>query len=280
MKSGNGEDYKQVPNSEKAWEIEAYPKLLLEIRSALGPSKLISAAVPGLPRDMLAFTKETIPKISASLDFYNIMTYDLFNRRDNITKHHTGVQLSLDAINAYLENGVAPEEANLGFAFYVKYFKTDPNGGCEKNPIGCKTPLMEDPKTGADLGQGGGFSWHDSIPSEVSSSFSRALRDGRYDSGGGGYYYWDSKENIWWTWDTADAIAKKYPLIVEEKGLGGVFAWGLGEDGMEWTHLKALTASILESEKMDRAGAEKSKPDFSLRGKPQPPLEQRIRDEL
>lgn len=72
--SGNGEDYKQHPNSEKAWEIEAYPVLLSEIRSALGPKKLISAAVPGLARDMLAFTRSTIPAISASLDFYNVMT--------------------------------------------------------------------------------------------------------------------------------------------------------------------------------------------------------------
>ena len=108
---GNGEDYKQISNAEKAWEIEAYPKLLAEIRSALGPAKLMSAAVPGLRRDMLAFTNDTVPNISASLDFFNIMTYDLMNRRDNVTKHHTGINLSLYAIDAYLENGVAAEES-------------------------------------------------------------------------------------------------------------------------------------------------------------------------
>jgi GH18 family chitinase len=43
---GNGEDYKQITNSEKSWEVEAYPKLLAEIRSAIGPGKIISAAVP------------------------------------------------------------------------------------------------------------------------------------------------------------------------------------------------------------------------------------------
>ena len=95
-----------------------YPKLLSEIRSALGPDKLISAVVPGLPRDMIAFTKDTIPKISASLDYFNIMTYDLMNRRDHVTKHHTGIELSMDAVSLYLENGVPPEMANLEFAFY------------------------------------------------------------------------------------------------------------------------------------------------------------------
>lgn len=235
-----------MTNAEKAWEIDAYPKLLSEIRAALGSEKLISAAVPGLTRDMMAFTKATIPSINASLDFFNIMTYDLMNRRDNVTKHHTGIQLSLESINAYVENGVPAEKANLGFAFYVKCFRTDPHGGCGENPVGCRTPLMEDPETGADLGQTGGFSWHDNVPSELSMSFEKALAGGKYDSEGGGHYYWDSEENMWWTWDTPDAIAKKFPAIMEEKKLGGVFAWGLGEDGNEWTHLKALTAGWKE----------------------------------
>ena len=248
--SGNGEDYKQVTNAEKAWEIEAYPKLLSEIRSALGPEKLISAAVPGLRRDMLAFTKNTIPNISASLDFFNIMTYDLMNRRDNITKHHTGIDLSLDAANAYLENGVSPEKANLGFAFYVKWFKTDPKGTCSQNPVGCKTTLMEDLTTGADLGQAGAFAWSDNVPPQLEQSFKKALKGGEYDSAQGGHYYWDSDENIWWSWDTPEAIAKKFPLVIEEKNLGGVFAWGLGEDSGDWTHLKALTACVEDSPKM------------------------------
>ncbi|KAI9374420.1 glycoside hydrolase superfamily [Aspergillus egyptiacus] len=251
---GNGEDYKQIPNSEKEWEIGAYPKLLAEIRAALGPEKLISAAVPGLRRDMLAFTQDTVPAISASLDFFNIMTYDLMNRRDTVTKHHTGVQLSLDAINAYLENGVPAEKANLGFAFYVKWFRTDPNGGCAVNPIGCRTVLMEDPTTGADLGQAGAFSWHDPVPAQLASSFDRALTDGEYDTAGGGCYYWGPEENIFWSFDTPDAIERKFPLIVEPKKLGGVFAWGLGEDAPEFNHLRALTRALRQDDCTDGNG--------------------------
>lgn len=193
---------------------------------------------------MLAFAKDTIPDISESLNFFNVMTYDLMNRRDNVTKHHTGIELSLDAINAYEENGVPTEKMNLGFAFYVKYYRTDPQGGCDKNPIGCKTVLMEDPVTGADLGQAGAFSWHDSVPKEVSVSYERAMAHGTYDLEQGGHYYWDSEENLWWSWDTPDVIAKKFPTIMEKKALGGAFAWGLGEDAEEFTHLKALTVSM------------------------------------
>ena len=196
---------------------------------------------------MYAFTKNTIPEISASLDFFNIMTYDLMNRRDNITKHHTGVVLSLDSVSAYLDNGVLPEKANLGFAFYVKWFKTDPKGNCFQNPIGCKTVLMEDPATGADLGQAGAFAWSDNVPPNLEHSFQRALKGGVYDSIQGGHYYWDSGENIWWSWETPEAIAKKFPLIIGKRKLGGVFAWGLGEDAGTWAHLKALTLGVKDS---------------------------------
>ncbi|RAR06932.1 glycoside hydrolase family 18 protein [Stemphylium lycopersici] len=174
---GNGEDYKQPGhlNSDKAWEISAYPKLLAAIRSAIGPSKTISAAVPGLPRDMLAFTPSTIPDIMASVDYLNIMTYDLFNRRDNVTKHHTGLQLSLQAIDAYLDAGVPPEKANVGLAFYIKWYTTAANASCSSDPIGCATELMEAPATGADLGKAGAFSWHDDVPEGLSASFARAM---------------------------------------------------------------------------------------------------------
>ena len=210
---------------------------------------------------MLAFTKTKMPAISASLDFFNVMTYDLMNRRDNVTKHHTGIEPSLTAIEAYEERGVPPEKMNLGFAFYIKWFKTDPHGGCDKNPIGCKAALMEDPLTGADLGQAGAFSWNDAVPKEMSASYERAMVHGKYDDEFGGHYYWNSEKNIWWSWDTPDAIAKKFPAIMVRKGLGGAFAWGLGEDANNFTHLRTLTAEMqklaksYQGEELDKMSA-------------------------
>jgi GH18 family chitinase len=231
-----------VPNSAKAWEIEAYTLLVAEIRAALGPGKLISAAVPGLERDMLAFTPATVPRLMASLDFLNVMTYDMMNRRDNITKHHTGVALSLAAVDAYISRGARPQDVNLGFAFYVKWFQTKE---CEPgSEVGCPTVLMEDPATGADLGGSGGFAWHDPVPEDVRGSFERALAHGMYDKQAGGHYYWDREERRWWTFDDPAAILRKFPAIMEARGLGGVFAWGLGEDGPEWRHLRALNKGL------------------------------------
>lgn len=260
---GNGEDYKEVPNSAKEWEIAAYPLLLSDIRAALLPGKVISAAVPGLRRDMLAFGKDNMEIIVQNVDFLNIMTYDLMNRRDNITRHHTGVQLSVEGVKAYLDAGLPPAMTNLGFAFYIKWFRTDPKARdeCRKNPIGCKTTLMEDPDTGRDMGQAGAFSWVDDVPSELTKSFAKAMRGGKYDVLGGGHYYWDEEEDIWWSWDTEDALLKKFPLVVEKLDLGGVFAWGLGEDGNDWRHLTALNRGVgswgKSSQKVSKAGTKK-----------------------
>jgi GH18 family chitinase len=181
------------------------------------------------------------------LDFLNVMTYDLMNRRDSVTGHHSGVSNSLAALDAYVANGAAPQRLNLGFAFYVKYFRTAHAECAEQkpSPVGCPTLLLEDPKTGADLGRTGGFSWHDSVPEDVAGSFTRALDQGTYDEVGGGYYYWDSEEDLWWTFDTADAITKKFPAILEKRKLGGVFAWGLGEDAPVFEHLKAVSDSLI-----------------------------------
>ncbi|PCH06613.1 Chitinase II [Penicillium occitanis (nom. inval.)] len=212
---GNGDDYKRIQNFEKIWEIDAYPKLLAEIRNALGPKKLISAAVPGLQRDMIAFTEANLHQLDECLDFLNIMTYDLMNRRDNVTRHHTGVQLSREGLKSYLNHGIASSKANLGFAFYIKWIKTDPGDDSRclsQKGIGCKTMLLEDPVTGADLGLSGSFSWHDPVPPELAASFNKAMMRGSYDSHGGGQFFWDQEENIFWTWDTPDAIRRKFPF--------------------------------------------------------------------
>lgn len=193
---------------------------------------------------MLAFNKDTIPAISASLDFVNVMTYDLMNRRDNLTKHHTGAQASLDSIETYEQRGFPPEKMNLGFAFYIKWFKTDASGGCDHHPVGCRTALMEDPVTGADLGQAGAFSWHDPVPEELLISFQKAMSNGKYDEKHGGHYYWDREEDVWWSWDTPDAIARKFPALMEKRNLGGAFAWGLGEDADDFVHLRALNTEM------------------------------------
>ncbi|KAH7408011.1 extracellular chitinase [Cadophora sp. MPI-SDFR-AT-0126] len=294
---GNGADYKQNPNSGKVDQINTFPLLLAAIRSAIGPQKLLSIAVPGLERDMIAYTAEKAPSIWEPLDFVNIMTYDLMNRRDNITKHHTDIQGSLAAVEHYLDVLSLPAaKANLGFAFYAKYFTTDSAYPCETG-LGCTTVLLEDAE-GADTGKSAAMTFESAnyatAPANLTESpdgscgaavgyyctpgnccsafgfcgsssghctncqadygvcnttsittlFQNAMTNGITDEVAGGQYYYDKSSNLFWTWDTAELIAKKFDQIVKAKGLGGVMAWSAGEDSHDWGHILALQAGV------------------------------------
>jgi chitinase len=82
---------------------------------------------------MIAYTKENGPKIWASVNYINVstyvltfapavirfrltqtqvMSYDLMNRRDNITKHHSSVAGSEATIKNYIAIGAPPEKIN------------------------------------------------------------------------------------------------------------------------------------------------------------------------
>lgn len=118
----------------------------------------MSIAVPGLKRDMIAFTKQQGPKIWPYVDFVNVMSYDLINRRDNVTKHHTSVKGSLEAINNYVNIGLDPKKTNLGIAYYAKYFTTDPSSDCAEHPIGCALVPLEN-ADGTDNGKSGALTF-------------------------------------------------------------------------------------------------------------------------
>ncbi|RHZ51771.1 hypothetical protein CDV55_101725 [Aspergillus turcosus] len=295
---GNGDDYKRVPNSQKTGEIETYPLFLQAIRDAIGKDKVLSIAVPGKRIDMIAFTKEQGPKIWPSVDMVNVMSYDLMNRRDNVTNHHTSVAGSLDTIKAYEEIGLDTAKMNLGFAYYAKWFTTDPNSDCAEHPIGCAVVTLENPD-GSDAGTSGALTFEKSTmaappdnpktstdgtcgyakgtkcPSgsccsqygncgtgndfcqagclsdygeckgiSVTDSWRRALKDGKTDEQAGGQYYWDSTVNLFWTWDTPALIDRKFKDIVAAEKLGGVMAWSLGEDTLNWEHLKAMQKGV------------------------------------
>ncbi|KAJ5220133.1 hypothetical protein N7468_009337 [Penicillium chermesinum] len=154
---GNGQDYKQVPNSEKTSEIETYPKFLAAMREAIG-NKTLSIATPARKQDFIAFNNETGPEIWKSVDMVNVMSYDILNRRDTVTGHHSSVQGSLDVVNDYLDWGLEPEKINLGFAYYAKWFTTDPNSDCATHPIGCKMVKLEN-DDGSDNGKSGALTF-------------------------------------------------------------------------------------------------------------------------
>lgn len=243
---------------------------------------------------MIAYTPAQAPSIWASVDFVNIMTYDIMNRRDTITKHHTSVNDSLAAIDYYLNDLALPaSKANLGVAFYAKYFTVNTTIPCTTG-LGCTTVLLE-AEDGSDTGLSAAMTFEASnyvsapanmtespdgscgaavgyfCPSgnccsaygycgstsdfcgsnclseygtcnstSISDLFKTAMANCITDEDAGAEYYWDAENAVFWTWDTAELIERKFTEIVEQRGLGGVFAWSAGEDSYDWSHLAAL----------------------------------------
>ncbi|KAI1247520.1 hypothetical protein MGN70_011410 [Eutypa lata] len=227
---GNGEDYKQNPNEGKVDEITNYALLLQEIRTAIG-NKELSIAVPGKEIDMIAYTAEQVPKINDIVDVVNVMSYDIMNRRDATTNHHTSVKESLNTIDKYIELGFDAKKLNLGFAFYAKYFKTQ--AACTE-PVGCQTAVLED-ANGEDTGLSGAVTFLEVPP---------VLASGQADTTEGGQWYYDPAEGNFWTWDTPDFVAQKFEQIVKPRNLGGVMAWSLGEDSSDFQYIQALQKGI------------------------------------
>ncbi|KAH8163074.1 hypothetical protein CIB48_g5157 [Xylaria polymorpha] len=224
------DDYKTNPNSGKVDEIDGYPLLLRAIKDAIGDKEL-SIAVPGLERDFIAFTPEKVPAINDAVDVINLLTYDLMNRRDNTTQHHTSVQGSLNTVEKYIELGMDAAKMNLGIAFYAKYFQTVEE--C-KEPVGCETAVLED-ANGLDTGRSGAKTFLEGIP---------VLASGQADQTEGGQWYWDPSTSYFWTWDTPEFVAQKFEKIVKAKGLGGIMGWSLGEDSACFTYVQAMRAGL------------------------------------
>lgn len=79
---------------------------------------------------------------------------------------------------------------------------------------------------------------------DVSASFLEAMEKGHLDEVEGGMWYWDAVAELFWTWDTAELIDRKFREIVLARGLGGVMAWSLAEDSAGWTRIKAIAEGI------------------------------------
>jgi chitinase len=97
---------------------------------------------------------------------------------------------------------------------------------------------------------------------DVFESWQTASANSQLDEKEGGRYYWDGKENLFWTWEDEDLIKRKVAEVFDAYGLGGVMAWSLGEDSNDWGHVKAMAdalgngryqASTLESQQKAKA---------------------------
>ncbi|RYP32887.1 hypothetical protein DL767_004977 [Monosporascus sp. MG133] len=139
---GDGIDYKNKAAESKKAEVENFPLLMEELRNELNSTgKGLSIAVPGKPEDIAVY-KQYSTRIWKTVDFVNVMAYDLMNRRNNGTGHHASLAGANDSITDYVGKlGLDPRKINLGFPFYAKFFELEKED-CS-GPLGCKLVAAE-----------------------------------------------------------------------------------------------------------------------------------------
>ncbi|RYO82930.1 hypothetical protein DL766_006991 [Monosporascus sp. MC13-8B] len=218
-----------------------FPLLMEELRNELNSTgKGLSIAVPGRPEDVAVYSQYG-SRIWKTVDFVNVMAYDLMNRRNNGTGHHASLTGANDTITEYAGKlGLDPGKINLGFPFYAKFFELE-KGECS-GPFGyehCGRMCLNN--FGDCHGNG--------IYLDMVKSFQGAMDHGKFDEAEGAWWYIDtqhSPRNFFWAWDAPDTIEEKVTGIVNKRGLGGVMAWSLGEDSYDWARVKAMNAAITQ----------------------------------
>lgn len=106
---GNGDTYLTEPNNpcEKYWMVDLTHKVRQALNALSKETKqeyTLSVAVPGRLVDIQAtdaYNVETITEMEKSIDFWNLMTYDMMNRRDLRAVHHAGKQGTEAAVTEY-----------------------------------------------------------------------------------------------------------------------------------------------------------------------------------
>ena len=227
-----------LPIAKDPSDRENYPKLLEETKAALnlygkktGKTYQLSVAVPAAAW----FLKNIdVVRVAKSVDYMKVMAYDFAGSWSKNTSHHTnlyqnktdpdGGGWSADqAMNLYLDAGVAPGKLLMGSAFYGRAWQ----GVAAKNN-GLYNPF----KKGA---YDDGITWQDI----------KALK------AKGATRYWDNVAKAPWLFDGdlmvtyEDQESLKYKAqYIKSKHLGGIMVWEYGHD-MDSELPKVINQSLM-----------------------------------
>ena len=102
-----------------ATDAQNFVDLMTAIRTALPQDKLLSMDVPSRHADMDAYEMPGIvPGLDKSVDYWNMMTYDAMNRRDNVSAYAAGLPVVDDNYAFYTGKGIDAMKLVVGFPMY------------------------------------------------------------------------------------------------------------------------------------------------------------------
>ncbi|MFZ6012439.1 MAG: glycosyl hydrolase family 18 protein [Bacteroidota bacterium] len=210
-----------------------FTTLVQQIRNAIGPTKLITAAFSAAPTKIQGFQWSTL---SSLMNYFNMMTYDFNGGWSAIAGHNSplydypGAEYQNFSWNACYQAlvslGVPANKINMGAPFYGRGVIT--NGTAALNAPTQKTSRTVDPdgpiSTAADYTNWGA---HDGTPYY---EFVRQNKTGWTE-------HWDdnakvpylTKGNYFLSYDNEQSIGLKAQYVVD-RGLAGVIVWTVYED--------------------------------------------------
>ncbi len=216
--------------------------LIEEIRAAIGPGKLITSCFTASPAKLT--NSFDWPRVSRTLDYFNMMTYDYNGGWSNKAGHNSplydypGAEVagfSVDATaNAAVAAGIPRAKLNLGVGFYGRGVVT--NGPAALNAATVKRPETVQPdgavNTCADFTNWPRDVW-DGTPNYSAIAANTADWTEHWDDNAKVPY--KTKGNFFLSYDNERSVAAK-AQYVKDRNLGGVIIWHAAGD---WLNLAA-----------------------------------------
>jgi chitinase len=224
-----------------------FTALLAEFRAQLdaqgaadGKTYLLTIAAPA-GKDK--YSKIEIDKIHPSLDFVNVMTYDMHGAWENVTNFHAPLAASTadptraleydtdHAMSGWLAGGTPPGKLVMGVPFFGRGWKGVPAG-----PAG-------DGLYQTATGGGAQGTYEAGIEDyKVLKNLGAAYQSHRH-AETRSFWVFSATDGIFWSYDDPTAIGEKTAYI-KSKGLGGAMFWELSGDDAGGTLITALSDGL------------------------------------
>lgn len=194
-----------------------------------------------------------VKQIFETVDFANVMTYDMHGAWDETSGHQTGLYtnpddpskdagLSVDAaVNYLLANGAVADKIVIGAAFYTRGWQKVAQGSNPELPglFGeaqlCNKDADQSPSRGAANeaplkdGEGGrvGGVWSYRSLDSLKGAFTGLTE--YWDDAAKAPYMYSKETGAFFTYDNVRSVQEK-AKYVKEKGLGGMISWMASQD--------------------------------------------------
>ncbi|MCC4799414.1 chitinase [Enterovibrio norvegicus] len=210
-----------------------FEQLMDDIRARIGDDKLLTAAFKAVPAALEGYDWN---RLSNSMDYFNMMTYDLNGGWSNVTGHNSPLYpypeeefdgLTLDDLRVWMQaRGIPSNKINFGAAFYGRGVQTKETTAYLGAPTDKRTVnfSVDGPtESSVDLDNWKAF--------EGQPNYNYIIKQNGWE------HFWDANAEVpyavkgkyFLSYDDEEAIRKKAEYVVNND-LGGIIVWQVHGD--------------------------------------------------